>query len=81
MFNIYKKTAQGPELVHQGANYRQAELYRAQSPEVEVFDVGGDPYEESKSKRIERNMEAEQEAKMIAHRDYCIATCDHFGHF
>jgi len=81
MYNIYIKDSDGRRLVHSGASYAETELYRSECSNIEVFDVGADPYEESRTKRAQRGAEAQQEARMIAHRDYGLAMTDFCGQF
>lgn len=76
-YNIYTKDKDGVHLVHSNATYAETELYRAQSVNIEVFELGADPYEEGRAKALQRNQDAEREAKMIAHRDYCLAMTDY----
>jgi hypothetical protein len=80
MYNIDINDAGGRYLAETNANYRLVELYREQCRNVETEDVHP-AILEAHEKRVNRGRDAQQEAKMIAHRDYCVAMTDYCGSF
>lgn len=80
MYNIYISDADGRYLAETNANHRLVELYRSQCRNVEVEDVHT-AILEAYEKRVSRGREAQLAAKMIAHRDYCVAMTDYCGSF